>query len=569
MRASLLPWASILATVWLARAALAGEIALLPRELFGGLGARKVILEDSGTRLALDPRVFAFGNEHQGVVATDPIDLGAREGMVGLAGKVDGVAVEISATTPPGTAVEVEARSGTNRFGESGWSPWRRLEGFQETLCPVAGRYLQLRLTLRGEAPGLRPALTRITLRPRVTGAEPWKGKLTIVRRDVQEIVRSPLVFHHERPDQPKLARFRSAAKLDDVVAGGQGDFDKLVRLMDWAGSGTNVRDVTWARSGEPYPWDIERVTEFTPEGKLLVKGHCMSYAEVLITAATSLGYHARHWAIEGFRDMGHEVTEIWVPGLKKWVYFDPSLTSFYYDQATRVPLNVIELHRIVAEKFLKDGEDMNWWCQGGKDGEAVKARVREIGGQRHVGCRVGPYSYGRPMPRDYDWGWNHGYLAAGFVQLTPRNDFHSRPETASRHFGGAARLVVDGYPFWVDEKTPPVKQGKRGVTQWFTRTRDFYGTLDQATLDLAQNKEATLQVEFGHSMPFFGRYRVRVDGMEVPEVAQPFPWKLREGTNRLEVAPVDTYGKVGLGSMVELTYAGPDVRSGGPVNRR
>ena len=87
-----------------------------------------------------------------------------------------------------------------------------------------------------------------------------------------------------------------------------------------------------------------------------------MSYAVALISAATALGFHARHWAIEGFRDMGHEVVEIWVPSRKKWIYFDPSLTSYYFDERTKEPLNVHELHRLVAARFLRAHEDMNWY---------------------------------------------------------------------------------------------------------------------------------------------------------------------------------------------------------------
>jgi hypothetical protein len=378
------------------------------------------------------------------------------------------------------------------------------------------------------------------------------------VAQDIQKIVRSPVEFHYERPDQEKLARFRKAARLDEVVAGGRDDFENLVRLMDWVGSGTNVRDGTGARPDVPYPWDIERVLEITPRGQFLVKGHCMSYAEVLITAATALGYHARHWAIEGFRDMGHEVAEIWVPRLGKWVYFDPSLTSYYHDLTTKTPLNVLELHRVVAERFLKDGEDMNWFSAG-ENNESAKARVREVGGKRHVGCRVGPYRYGQPMPRDYDWGWEHGYLAAGFVQLTPRNDFHSHPEMASRHFGGPERLVADGYPFWVDEKTPPKKEGNKEVNNWLTRPRDFNWTLDQAALGLVKDQEGTLLVEFGQSMPYFRHYRMEVSGVEVKDVANPFAWKLKAGANRLEVTPVDVYGKTGRKSTVEVNYTPPD----------
>jgi hypothetical protein len=547
--------AATLTALVLAGQAGADDIKLTPRELFAGYEATKVVLEDAGGRLALDPRVFHYGTERHGVVVTDPIDLGPRDGIVGLAAIVTGVTIEVRATIPTGTTIEVDIRTAPTRFGETGWSPWSRLAGSRETGHVVAGRYLQLRVALRGTPPNNRPALTGIKLTPTVTAAEPWKGALTIVRQDVPTIVRTPIVFHYERPDQPKLVHFRKVAKVDEVVASGRGDLERLVRLMDWVGSGANVRDSAW--DGQPYPWDIDRVFAIESGGRPVVRGHCMSYAEVLITAATALGYHARHWAIEGFRDMGHEVAEIWVPSLRKWVYFDPSLTSYYFATDTKEPLNVLDLHRIVSERFLQAGEDMNWFSRG-ENNEAVKTRVREVGGKTPVDCRVGPYSYGRPMPRDYDWGWQHGYLAAGFVQLTPRNDFHSHPEAASRHFGGAGRFIADGYPFWVDETTPPTRTVTGVVQHWYTRPRDFYWTLDQATVSLVKDQEGTLLVEFGHSMPHFQRYRVVVDGVEISAAANPFAWVLRVGANGLEVTPVDAYGKTGAKSAVEVRYAAP-----------
>ena len=116
--------AAVLATVWLTGAAFPGEIELTPRELYEGFEARKVVLEESGTRLALDPRVFRWGSERRGVVVTDPIDLGHREGALGLAGRVSQVTIEVFAHVAPERAREVEVRTGPNLHGKSGWSPW-------------------------------------------------------------------------------------------------------------------------------------------------------------------------------------------------------------------------------------------------------------------------------------------------------------------------------------------------------------------------------------------------------------------------------------------------------------
>src|SRR5262249_11909920 len=122
--------------------------------------------------------------------------------------------------------------------------------------------------------------------------------------------------------------------------------------------------------------------------------------------------------------------------------------------------------------------------------------------------------------------------------------------------FGGPERLVADGYPFWVDARTPPKKEGNKAVGNWLTRPRDFYWTLDQATLDFVKGQEGTLLVGLGQSMPFFQRYRGEVDGTEVKAAANPFPWKLNAGANRIEVTPVDKYGRAGRKSTAEVSYA-------------
>ena len=535
----------LLVSALLADVSTAAEITLTPRELYAGFEARKVLLDNGGASLALDARLFQFGRERQGVVTTDPIDLGPAEGIIGLPAMVRGVKLEVGADVPEGAAVEVETRSGTNPLDTSAWPPWSKLGGPAAVLDKPAGRYLQVRMTLKASAAGRLPALKALVLTPQVEVGKAWAGKLTVVEDRVQRIVRSPIEFHYERPDQKQLAAFRKAAGLDAVVAGAKDDFEKLVKLMDWVGSVDNVRGTRRERDGRAYAWNIEKVFEVGQDGKPHIHGHCMSYCEVMVTAATALGYvGARHFAVCGFREASHEVPEIWVPCLGKWVFFDPSLTHYYFDKTTQQPLSLIEMHAVVAEAFLKEGEDMHWWCR--RSNPEAQARVRSIGGQTPIGCRTGPWHYGKPAPKDYDWGWYHGYLAAGFVQMTPRNDFHSHPEANPHQFENYPGYA--GYPNWVDEKTPPTKGGHN----WFTRRRDFYWTLDQASAKLVEGDEGTLLVELGHSMPFFKAYRVRIDG---GEVAPPSAWQLKPGRNRLEVAPVDEFGKVGLASYITLEY--------------
>lgn len=515
-------------------------------DLYSGYEARKVLLDKKGKKLSLDPRVFKFGRERKGVVCTDPIDLGVRDGIIGLDPHVTAAAVEVLATVPKGASVLTETRTGANLLDTSAWSKWKTLRRGKGTLRDLAGRYIQVRMTLRAPDAKHLPALTGLVLRPTVVPLprEPW-FPLKVVKADIQKIVRSAVVFHYERPDQPDIVKFRKAAKLDEVVKGARNDFEKLVKLMDWAGSCYNDRSQRPQIHKGRYTWDINRVFAVV-NGRPTVYGHCMSYAEVMCYASIAMGYvSARHNAVGGFRQATHEVCDIWVPSLGKWVYFDPSLSSYYKDKKTRAPMSILETHKVIIDSFIPDGKDMHWFHQ--RRSAEVYAVMRKVGGKTPIICRLGKWRYGAKMPRNYNWGWSHSYLANGFVQMTPRNDFQSNPSKISRRFGNSPGY--DGFPFWVDKKTPPT----RGGHNWYTRQRDFYWTLDQASINLVRAGQRTIRVELGQTMPFFKKYQLTVNGRESTTTKSVYRWGLRPGKNTLAVAPVDEFGKVGLASSVTL----------------
>lgn len=541
----------------MAQTAAGGVLKLGPKELMDGFEARKVLLAADGTSVGLDARVFKFGKERKGVITTDPLDLGPSAGLLGLPAKVKKVELAAEADLPDGAAVAIEARTGDTYFDQTSWSPWQTLTGLKGSIDKPAGRFVQVRLTLTGKSDATLPAVKSLTLKAD-SEAMAASTDLRVVDPKIQKIVRSPIDFKYERPDQPKIAKFRKDAELDKVVADAKDDFEKLVKLMDWAGSCYNDRTIHKESDKGVYAWDIDKIfdiVEVEKDGKKVkrptVYGHCMSYSELLVTAATALGYKARHMNMEGFREATHEVCDIWVPSLGKWAYFDPSLSNYYFDKDNKVPLNLIEMHKIVVDNFIPAGKDTHWFRQ--RDNAESKALVRQVGGQKPIGSRLGPWKYGAPMPRDYDWGYSHGYMAAGVVQMTPRNDFHSSVDSNPKRFGNSPGYA--GYPNWVDEKTPPTG----GAHNWFTRMRDFYWTLDQASVRLTLGTEPdTVLVELGQSMPFFKKYALKVDGEPVQNVTNPFIWKLKKGQNKLDVAPVDEFGAVGLASSVTVSMAVP-----------
>jgi hypothetical protein len=582
-----------MATLGGARRARAGEVSLDAKALYAGFRAQRIIPDEEGGKLALDPHALKAGKAAKGVLITDVIDLAGSAKPVAPAATAKSVEVELKASAPDGTTVTVELRSGASFFKQDNWSTWSKLAGLKGKVDGLKGRYVQLKISLATKDGAKSPEVTGLTLKPDLAVSGSVAG-IKITEQKLETIVRSPVTFHYERPDHEKLVKFRKMAMLDDVISGklkknyagtafrskkqidldaeivkasGAGeDFMQLVRLMDWTGACFNdrnkaMRSKTYTKPGY-YDWNIENVwhlvdAEVTIDGKTVkvkrptIYGHCMSYSEVLTIAATAMGFKARHLSVVGVRQRSHEVCEIWVPSLGKWVYFDPSLSNYYYDKKTKMPMCMIEMHKVIIDNFIPEGKNVNWFrSRGGKYGNEVKKYVAKQGGSKKViGSRLGQWKYGAPMPANYEWWWRHGYMVSGFVQMTARNDFHANPKKHPRRFGSYPGYA--GYPLWSDKKTPFVRRSNP-----VTRMRDFYWTLDQAGVKLTAKAGGELAVELGNSMPFFKKYEAKVDGKSVDATGK-IIWKLKKGKNQLEVTPVDEFGKRGVTSSITLEFGG------------
>ncbi len=489
------------------------RIVLDAARLYGGFQASRVLL--TGGRLTLDTRNRRPGA--RGVIVSDVIDLGG-ESLLSTDVSVADLRVQLNA----GPDVALLVRTGTGYFQSPGtWTAWLPARG---AVAPK-GRYAQVRLEWTSPAP-----VESVTLACRVRRGASAPGPA--VSGNVQRIVRSPIEFGYERQDQPDLVWLRETFRLDRVIAGKRTQFDRLAALMHWVARRPNIRPGPWQQAGEPYPWHVRRV--LTTEGAIY--GHCMSYCEVMLAAAAAFGWHGRHWAIDGVRDTSHEVPEIWIDELGKWVFFDPSLDTYYADAATGEPLSLIEMHELYLKTVLRPGEVQRRGRHMNED------RLRSLRGKHPVRCVTGNYAYGKPAR--WDWEWDHGYMTAGWMQLTPRNNWHSQPEPAFPHFGNGAE-GFGGFPLFIDSQTPLTAE----AVNWCTRKRDLWWTLNQASFRLTRTGADSLEVECGNSQPFFRRYLARI-GEEAWKPVEPrFAWRLRRGENRLEVAPEDEFGSRGISS--------------------
>lgn len=128
------------------------------------------------------------------------------------------------------------------------------------------------------------------------------------------------------------LAQYRKAENLDAIVAPQRSEFDRTLALMHWTSS-------QWELGRpDPYP-PIDALTILRDIRAGRTGGFCAQYNYVFVQAVQSFGRFARYVTIQG-----HEVAEVWIGDLGKWVCFDPTHDAYYVDRSG-VPLSVYEIY--------------------------------------------------------------------------------------------------------------------------------------------------------------------------------------------------------------------------------
>jgi len=499
--------------------------------LYNAFVAQHVIIQND--QIVLDLRNQDIAT--QGILITDPIAF--NDQAITNDYTIHQWVIQTNAETPKGTTLQCFSKTGSSYFTETDWTDWTPINP-NHTLTSPQGRYLKLKYVFTTTDPSLSPKLNKVTVQAKAESTS-FKSPIQITQQHTETLITSSYTFDYEHPDEKNIQSFIQTHKLNPLIQNKKTDLERFITLNHYIAQLPNTRHNMWS---EAYPWTLDQVLQQENE-QTAVKGHCMSYASVLISALTGLGYHARHWAIEGFRFMNHEVVEVWSNDLQKWVYLDPSLDQHYTAPKTGEALSLLEMHNIFINTFFKEGENLLMPM------DQQRERMKEIGGQNApIHCQDQGYHYGT-LTTDYDWGWFHGYLAAGFLRLTTRNNFHSQPEPAFNFFGEGNDEDY-GFPSWVDSKTPP----KTNQVKIFSgRQRDFYWTLNQATYRAIRTSENTLTIELANTQPFFSHYRIIQNGNTHIITDHTHSLTLTKGENTFSVTPVDKYKKIGTESYFTL----------------
>ena len=323
--------------------------------------------------------------------------------------------------------------------------------------------------------------------------------------------------FRFDSFDNPKLKALRERHRLNEVIAPGRDEFERQVLLLDWTHR-------QFKKFGRPSTNCHGALAILNAIGD----GHtffCAQYAEVLVSAAASLGWVDRSLALRRHRGVNklggsteHSVTEMWSNLHRKWVMFDP--TSNLILEKNGVPLNAWEIRQ-------------EWFYRGGTNLVFVVGKERKSYRKSDLPIVLGYFAGFGELTVDPDEPDKYGFI--GYI---PNTD-----------------LMDAGYDY---AKMFITKDALCDGTKWHVRTLpanpavDPYFPIGQAALSL-RAEGGNLLVELKTLTPNFKRYEARVDGGDWKPCEDHFVWNVHSRLNRLEARAVNRFGVTGPIATAEI----------------
>jgi hypothetical protein len=511
--------------------------------LYDGYRIEKAVLASNNSILTID--LTNHKAPLEAIVETDIIDpADVQNNGISLPISYSKIKMTVNGFLPEGGTIELWSRFGAEFFSQKSWNPWVKAEGLSQIINGQKGcRYLQIRLILKSIEKDKLPVINNIQITAEREASLLNNKYPDVISFNNERLIKSSIPFEWERPDESKIAKFIKQTKYASAYNRRGTEMEKLAALNTAIAKTPNYDHKGW---GADYPWNVYELGRFTKSG-YEIKGHCMSYAALMVTVLTGLNHYARHWAISGFRDRDHEIVDVWVDSLRKWVYFDPSLSTYYLNYETKEPLSLVEMHDIFVKTFLKRGEST-----GTLTIKEQRDRVKSMGGGKSapIICIDSSWHYGA-RNLDYDWGWETGYMTTCFLRLTTRNNFYSKREPWFPHFGGG--IDHNTFLHYVDDQNSSPRSDS--ITVFSRRQRDFYPSMNQAAFKVICTGEKKLEFEFGNTQPFFKAYIVKIDNQKPVAVTKSnFIWNLKKGKNSLTVTPQNEWRRNGILSSLVVT---------------
>jgi hypothetical protein len=330
---------------------------------------------------------------------------------------------------------------------------------------------------------------------------------------------RYPLL--EENWEHPRLLLLRKREKLDEVVAPGRTQFEKIVLLRRWARS-------QWKNTVTPFyypPWDAVEILDLVRKHKNY--GFCSQYAVVFLQACRALGLHAR------YVDLGHFIVEVWSDEYDKWVIMDP--TNDVHFEKDGAPLR----GRVLAELYAS--KNAAGVTKVSSDGTRVPATLDDLKLFENFAVVLRSNQLSAPELIE-----DNGKMR----RLKLEDDYRKYPLLGQDRVGYADDFVV-----WRTQKAPADAPPNRRFTDDPQDLRDVF---DQTLMFLAKtdaDKGIAKVKLFAENAPEFETFVGRWQQGQYQRVGSEIVLELRPGLNRFSAAVKTKAGWTGPEASLTLYY--------------
>lgn len=299
----------------------------------------------------------------------------------------------------------------------------------------------------------------------------------------------------------PEFKKLKKNEGLEKIVGSGKTEFEKILALRNWV-------HCQWEQSvpSQYPPFNANIILEQIRSRK--TGGWCAQYGVVFAQACMSLGIPARYLEISPPYEGGHFVTEVYSKDYKKWILVDAT-TNLYYEK-NGIPLNVLELHK--AGFHAKN------------EVYAVTISSKSISSTDYFYLCI-------------LWMRNN-HLSSPFKVLNKK---------ISQNIS-MFNLILDNR-MWYDDNCVPASKRKEIISTVQFETvsiNDFYWEPDIVVIKvLKKNRiKKTIVLEFSGLLKNYQKFFVSDDGRKTwHETASKYEWKMKKGSNMLEVTAPDITG--------------------------
>ena len=456
---------------------------------------------------------------------------------------VDTIQYMVDIDVPGETSADVQIRFGSSPLGnDPSWTNWGQVAAGKIHIVQENMRYIQWKAVLSTNNPLNSPKIKEFYIKADSENNSPNNlPGLSVQVVQNGHVASSSYPFGYEDLTHPELEKLRKTYKLDKFVEGANTEFDVMMRLLNWS--------YRIPLTSNQYSWnwnDVPLLIKGEDGMPKLRKGYkgrrrdamCLYSNQALVGALLSFGFQARHINIHSEGISGHEVSEVWSNDYNKWIYMDATRDYYYFDLDTGIPMNLLEIHNLLAEQVPR----VETWRR-----PYALELADQIGPRIRIGMREGN------NPVSIVEHGHHIMETMGHFRIIPRNNFLSQPLPVPVHTG-ATMWGWDGFLNYYDEKFP-----KRFEYQLQTdRALDFYEPLNQAEVFLSETDErGILKVEMDTFTPGgFDTFLIRINDGDWLETKEPtWLWPLTGGIHTLEVRTRNVRGVPGPVSCLKVTY--------------